>query len=25
VTALKSAGIEAYNGGGWSGLESKLK
>ena len=25
VTALKSAGIEAYNGGDWSGLESKLK
>lgn len=25
VTALKQAGIEAYNGGGWSSLENKLK
>lgn len=24
VTALKNAGIEAYNGGGWSSLENKL-
>ncbi len=24
VTALKNAGIEAYNGGGWSSLEKKL-
>ena len=24
VTALKQAGIDAYNGGGWSSLEKKL-
>ncbi len=25
VTALKQAGIDAYNGGGWSSLEKKLQ